>query len=114
MDQLSLLLLQSAGLAALSDNEVGFDLYGALLHCPLQHIFLSDGASVAVRLCLNAMIRNANDGILVPIPQYPLYSASIKLYGGCCPMWSGSMIRISRPSQQETDAWWLQAFTAHM
>ncbi len=46
-----------------------------------QHIFLTDGASVAVRMCLNAMIRNSNDGILVPIPQYPLYSASIKLYG---------------------------------
>jgi len=47
-----------------------------------EHIFLTDGASVAVRLCLNAMIRHENDGILVPIPQYPLYSASIKLYGG--------------------------------
>ena len=46
-----------------------------------QHIFLTDGASVAVRMCLNALIRNGNDGILVPIPQYPLYSASIKLYG---------------------------------
>jgi glutamate--glyoxylate aminotransferase len=32
-------------------------------------------------MCLNALIRNENDGILVPIPQYPLYSASIQLYG---------------------------------
>ncbi len=47
----------------------------------MQHIFLTDGASVAVRMCLNAMIRNHDDGILVPIPQYPLYSASISLYG---------------------------------
>jgi glutamate--glyoxylate aminotransferase len=31
---------------------------------------------------LNAMIRHIQDGILVPIPQYPLYSASIQLYGG--------------------------------
>lgn len=45
-------------------------------------IFLTDGASPAVRLGLNAIIRNPNDGILVPIPQYPLYSASIQLYGG--------------------------------
>lgn len=45
-------------------------------------IFLTDGASVAVRLCLNAILRNDRDGILVPIPQYPLYSASIQLYGG--------------------------------
>ncbi|RYG63689.1 aminotransferase class I/II-fold pyridoxal phosphate-dependent enzyme, partial [archaeon] len=28
------------------------------------------------------MIRGPSDGILVPIPQYPLYSASIALYGG--------------------------------
>lgn len=47
-----------------------------------DRIFLTDGASVAVRMCLNALIRNENDGILVPIPQYPLYSASIQLYGG--------------------------------
>ncbi len=48
-----------------------------------QHIFLTDGASVAVRLCLNAMIRHERDAVLVPIPQYPLYSASIRLYGEC-------------------------------
>jgi glutamate--glyoxylate aminotransferase len=42
----------------------------------------ADGASVAVRLLLNALIRDSSDHILVPIPQYPLYSASIQLYGG--------------------------------
>jgi glutamate--glyoxylate aminotransferase len=46
-------------------------------------IFLTDGASVAVRMALNAMIRDNRDGVLVPIPQYPLYSASIQLYGAC-------------------------------
>lgn len=34
-----------------------------------EHIYLTDGASVAVRLLLNAVIRDANDHILVPIPQ---------------------------------------------
>ena len=42
----------------------------------------ADGASVGVRSCLNALIRDSRDGVLVPIPQYPLYSASIALYGG--------------------------------
>jgi alanine transaminase len=28
------------------------------------------------------LIRTPNDGILCPIPQYPLYSASITLFGG--------------------------------
>ena len=37
---------------------------------------------MGVRSCLNALIRDKRDGVLVPIPQYPLYSASIALYGG--------------------------------
>lgn len=47
-----------------------------------ENIFLTDGASVAVRLLLECAIRSDKDAILVPIPQYPLYSASISLYGG--------------------------------
>lgn len=46
-------------------------------------IFLSDGASQAVQNCLKLLIREGfHDGILIPIPQYPLYSASIPLLGG--------------------------------
>jgi glutamate--glyoxylate aminotransferase len=47
-----------------------------------EHIFLSNGASDVAKLLLNSLIRSPNDGILVPIPQYPLYSATIALYGG--------------------------------
>ncbi|ERN02503.1 hypothetical protein AMTRI_Chr03g48750 [Amborella trichopoda] len=45
-------------------------------------IYLTDGASKGVMQILNAIIRNNKDGILVPVPQYPLYSATIALYGG--------------------------------
>ena len=45
-------------------------------------IFLTDGASVGVRMALNALIRDNNDSIMIPIPQYPLYSASVALYDG--------------------------------
>ncbi|CAL9134285.1 unnamed protein product [Musa textilis] len=45
-------------------------------------IYLTDGASKGVMQILNTIIRNENDGILVPVPQYPLYSATISLYGG--------------------------------
>ncbi|XP_068637318.1 glutamate--glyoxylate aminotransferase 2-like isoform X2 [Aristolochia californica] len=45
-------------------------------------IFLTDGASKGVMQMLKAIIRNQKDGILVPVPQYPLYSASISLNGG--------------------------------
>ena len=47
-----------------------------------ENIFISNGASECVRMVLFACIRGAQDGVMVPIPQYPLYSASIALYGG--------------------------------
>lgn len=47
-----------------------------------NNIFLSNGASECVRMVLNVAISGPNDGVMVPIPQYPLYSASIALYGG--------------------------------
>jgi len=46
-------------------------------------IFMTDGASPAVHNMMQLLIRSENDGILCPIPQYPLYSASIALHGGC-------------------------------
>ncbi|XP_078435760.1 glutamate--glyoxylate aminotransferase 2 [Wolffia australiana] len=45
-------------------------------------IYLTDGASKGVMQILNTVIRNNKDGILVPVPQYPLYSAAISLFGG--------------------------------
>ncbi|KAH7655328.1 alanine transaminase protein [Dioscorea alata] len=45
-------------------------------------IFLTDGASPAVHMMMQLLIRSEQDGILCPIPQYPLYSASIALHGG--------------------------------
>ena len=47
-----------------------------------DNIYLTNGASEAVRTCFQALIRNSNDGILIPIPQYPLYSALLTLGGG--------------------------------
>jgi aspartate/methionine/tyrosine aminotransferase len=45
-------------------------------------IFLTDGASKGVQAALRILIADERDGILIPIPQYPLYSATITLYGG--------------------------------
>jgi len=45
-------------------------------------IFLLDGASAGCHYLMNVMIRNVDDGVLCPIPQYPLYSAACTLYGG--------------------------------
>ncbi|XP_030468520.1 alanine aminotransferase 2-like [Syzygium oleosum] len=45
-------------------------------------IFLTDGASPAVHMMMQLLTRSESDGLLCPIPQYPLYSASIALHGG--------------------------------
>ncbi len=47
-----------------------------------DRIFLTDGASEGARLLLEMLIAGREDGILVPIPQYPLYSATIRKCGG--------------------------------
>lgn len=64
----------------------------------MQNIFLTDGASPAVRYILSAIIRDEHDGILVPVPQYPLYSASIQLYGGRPCHFRVSQFLFKRPS----------------
>ncbi|CAI0473088.1 unnamed protein product [Linum tenue] len=45
-------------------------------------LFLTDGASPAVHMMMQLLIGSEKDGLLCPIPQYPLYSASIALHGG--------------------------------
>lgn len=47
-----------------------------------ENIFLTNGASEAVKLLLQLLIRDSRDGILIPVPQYPLYSASMTVLGG--------------------------------
>jgi len=44
-----------------------------------DNIFLADGASGAISVMINLLIRNSSDGIMIPIPQYPLYTATIAL-----------------------------------
>ena len=47
-----------------------------------ENIFLTSGASQGVKFVIDLLIAEENDGIMIPIPQYPLYSASIKKAGG--------------------------------
>ena len=41
-----------------------------------------------VHMMMQLLLRSEKDGILCPIPQYPLYSASIALHGGSLVMCS--------------------------
>lgn len=45
-------------------------------------IFLTNGASSGIQNCLTALIASDQDAIMIPIPQYPIYSALITLLGG--------------------------------
>lgn len=47
-----------------------------------ENIYLTDGASKGVQAALRMLIASSGDGIMIPVPQYPLYSATITLYGG--------------------------------
>ncbi|KAN0065931.1 alanine transaminase [Thecaphora frezii] len=43
-------------------------------------IYLTSGASGGVQLLMQVMIASPDTGIMIPIPQYPLYSATLALY----------------------------------
>jgi len=47
-----------------------------------EAIYLTDGASKGVQAALRILISGPRDGIMIPIPQYPLYSATLTLYEG--------------------------------
>lgn len=47
-----------------------------------NNIYMTNGASEGVRMAFKMLIRDSKDGIMVPIPQYPLYSALLTLDGG--------------------------------
>jgi alanine transaminase len=47
-----------------------------------NHIFLTGGASAGVSLLISMLISSKNSGILIPIPQYPLYTATLAQHSG--------------------------------
>ncbi|KAL7531930.1 hypothetical protein ACHAXR_004310, partial [Thalassiosira sp. AJA248-18] len=46
-----------------------------------SNIFLTNGASAAIESVLTGLISNNRDAIMIPIPQYPIYSAIIGRLG---------------------------------
>ncbi|KZS87992.1 alanine aminotransferase [Sistotremastrum niveocremeum HHB9708] len=47
-----------------------------------DNIFLTGGASAGVSLMISMLISSPKSGLLIPIPQYPLYTASLTQHGG--------------------------------
>jgi len=50
--------------------------------CDPNNIFLTNGASTAIQMVLTALINSPSDAVLVPMPQYPIYSALLSLLNG--------------------------------
>jgi aspartate/methionine/tyrosine aminotransferase len=51
------------------------------IHADPEAIYLTDGASKGVQTALRILVSGPQDGIMIPIPQYPLYSATLTLLG---------------------------------
>jgi alanine transaminase len=47
-----------------------------------EDIFLTNGASAGISMILQCLISDSDTGVLIPIPQYPIYSAEIDLLQG--------------------------------
>ncbi len=72
---------QSAGMPFIRQAVADFISKRDNIPTDAKNIFITDGASKGVDLILNSIITD-NVGIMTPIPQYPLYSADINLFGG--------------------------------
>ncbi|GFH09772.1 aminotran_1_2 domain-containing protein, partial [Haematococcus lacustris] len=75
-DSAGALILRKMVAAAIERRDGG-------IPCSTEDLFLTDGASPAVHYLMDLLLRDGGqDGLMVPIPQYPLYSATLTLYGG--------------------------------
>jgi len=46
-----------------------------------RNTFLSNGASTAISMVLQGLLASSRDAVMIPIPQYPIYSALISKLG---------------------------------
>lgn len=72
---------QSAGLPFIRKAVADFINKRDGIPVDMNRILLTDGASKGVQAVFTMLTNKENDGYLIPIPQYPLYSATIALYG---------------------------------
>ncbi|MCX7877230.1 MAG: aminotransferase class I/II-fold pyridoxal phosphate-dependent enzyme [Ignavibacteria bacterium] len=72
---------QSAGMPFIRETIAEFIMKRDGIEASPENIILTDGASKAVQAVLIALMKSPNDGFMIPVPQYPLYSATIELYG---------------------------------
>jgi aspartate/methionine/tyrosine aminotransferase len=50
--------------------------------CDPEDIFMTNGASAGIGMILQTLMADESCGVMIPIPQYPIYSATVDLLGG--------------------------------
>ncbi|KAJ1504493.1 hypothetical protein HMI55_001984 [Coelomomyces lativittatus] len=45
------------------------------------HIFLTNGASAGIQTVLQTIVSGPKDAVMIPVPQYPIYTATLSLCG---------------------------------
>jgi aspartate/methionine/tyrosine aminotransferase len=55
---------------------------GSPLRSDPERVFLTNGASEAAKHVIEVLLGSPTAGIMIPIPQYPLYSATVRKCGG--------------------------------
>ncbi len=73
---------QSAGIPFIRQAVADFIQRRDGIPAKRESIILTDGASKGVQSAIIALLKSPSDGFMIPVPQYPLYSATIDLYGG--------------------------------
>lgn len=74
----------SAGVPAIKESVAKFLEKRDGFPAKPDHIYLSAGASSGVNTLLHILCAEPTSGILVPIPQYPLYTASLAVLNATC------------------------------
>ena len=67
----------SQGIPAIRENVAKFIAQRDGYPADPSKIFLTQGASAGVQLTLQMIVEHSQVGIMIPIPQYPLYTATL-------------------------------------
>ncbi|KAK4524700.1 hypothetical protein GAYE_SCF05G2603 [Galdieria yellowstonensis] len=71
----------SGGVSCIRQDVVDFIQRRDNHESSVNHVFLTNGASDGISLIMKLLIASSNTGVMVPVPEYPLYSALLSLLG---------------------------------
>src|SRR5262245_2670977 len=71
----------SKGLFAPRKSVVHYTQEKQIAHVTVDDVYLGNGASELIAMSMNALL-DAGDEVLIPAPDYPLYTAVVSLSGG--------------------------------